>query len=384
MVSITLPLALAQTIIWASIFYLFPALLPIWESETDWSKAQLTGAFTIALISAAIVSPMAGRLIDAGWGRSLMLGGTLCATVCLVALSQVAMLWQFYGVWFGLGLCMAACLYEPCFANLVRHLKGNAKPTITRITLMAGLAGTVAFPTAHGLATLFNWRETVLFFAAGTALITLPLTAYALTCLQRQYRVNAPPKTRKKIKVEMNRKFALLAAAFMIVAIVHGMIITHLLPMLAERGVVPALAILTASLVGPMQVVGRLLMIATEGRTTTFTTAFACYFGMATGTAMLLLAGANQVMILSFVVLHGAAYGVTSIFRPILTREVLGETNFGLISGRIGGLFMLGTAIAPFGGAMIWQFAGYPTMLALGVGLLLSGAFMLRAAIRLP
>ena len=91
MVSITLPLALAQTIIWASIFYLFPALLPIWESETDWSKAQLTGAFTIALISAAIVSPMAGRLIDAGWGRSLMLGGTLCATVCLVALSQVAM-----------------------------------------------------------------------------------------------------------------------------------------------------------------------------------------------------------------------------------------------------------------------------------------------------
>ena len=107
----------------------------------------------------------------------------------------------------------------------------------------------------------------------------------------------------------MNRKFALLAAAFMIVAIVHGMIITHLLPMLAERGVVPALAILTASLVGPMQVVGRLLMIATEGRTTTFTTAFACYFGMATGTAMLLLAGANQVMILSFVVLHGAAYG---------------------------------------------------------------------------
>ena len=211
-----------------------------------------------------------------------------------------------------------------------------------RITLMAGLAGTVAFPTAHGLATLFNWRETVLFFAAGTALITLPLTACALTCLQRQYRVNAPPKTREKIKVELNRKFALLAAAFMIVAIVHGMIITHLLPMLAERGVVPALAILTASLVGPMQVVGRLLMIATEGRTTTFTTAFACYFGMATGTAMLLLAGANQVMILSFVMLHGAAYGVTSIFRPILTREVLGETNFGLISGRIGGPFHVG------------------------------------------
>lgn len=384
MASITLPLAIAQTLIWASIFYLFPALLPVWEVETGWSKAELTGAFTLGLLAAATASPMAGRLIDAGWGRGLMLGGTACATLCLVVLSQVSTLWQFYVAWLALGLCMAACLYEPCFANLVRHLQGEAKPTITRITLIAGLAGTVAFPSAHGLTSLFSWRETVLIFAAAAAFVTLPLTALALTRLQQRYRVAPRPLTRNTGEVALSGKFALLACAFMVVAIVHGMIITHLLPMLAERGVLSGFAILTASLVGPMQVVGRLMLMATERHTTTYRTAIASFFGMALGTSLLLLAGANPVLILGFVVLHGAAYGLTSIVRPVLTREVLGETQFGLISGRIGGLFMFGTAIAPFGGALIWQVAGYTTMLGLGVVLMLTGAFILRTATRLP
>ena len=82
-----------------------------------------------------------------------------------------------------------------------------------------------------------------------------------------------------------------------------------------------------------------------------------------------------------FVVVHGSAYGVNSIIRPILTREVLGNRNFGEISGRIGGLSILGTAIAPFTGSLIWQQAGYPAMLYVSIFLLLVGLGLVQAAV---
>jgi MFS family permease len=382
MVSITLPLAVAQTVIWASIFYLFPAFLPIWERETLWSKSELTGAFTLALFAAAAASPAAGRLIDAGYGRTLMLCGTSVSILGLLMLSQVAELWQFYAVWLILGLCMAASLYEPCFANLIRHLQQEARPAITRITLVAGLAGTVAFPSSHWLTSILTWREAVICYAAALALITLPLTARSITRLQVQFPITSSPSTSDARNVPYGAVFWLLAISFMLIALVHGMIITHLLPLLAERGITAGFAIIVASLIGPMQVVGRMLMMATESRSTTVYTAMACYAGMALGIAALMFGGVQHSMIILFVILHGAAYGVTSIIRPILTREMLGAANFGQISGRMSGLFMFGTAVAPFGGSLIWQVAGYTTMLAVAGALMLIGIVLLRQATR--
>ena len=59
-----LPLALAQLIVWASLYYSFPALLPDWEADLGWSKTQISGAFTSALLVTALLAPFAGRLID--------------------------------------------------------------------------------------------------------------------------------------------------------------------------------------------------------------------------------------------------------------------------------------------------------------------------------
>lgn len=380
MTSITLPLAIAQTVIWASIFYLFPAFLPVWELETGWTKTELTGAFTLALLVTAAASPLAGKLIDRGRGRELMLGGTILSIVCLLCLSQVSQLWHFFSVWLVLGLCMAASLYEPCFANLIRHLGDNAKPSITRITLIAGLAGTVAFPTAHSLTAIMPWRQAVLCFAAGVAFCTLPLTALAISHLQRQFPVDSSTANSGANKVPFSKAFWLLATAFMIISVVHGIIVTHLLPLLAERGVAASFAIFAASMIGPMQVFGRLMMMATEKRTSILTTALACFAGMALGISALAMAGASSVLILTFVGIHGSAYGVTSIIRPMLTRMTLGSASFGQISGRLGGLVMFGTAIAPFGGSLIWQISGYTTMLILSAALMIGGLIILRMA----
>ena len=61
-----LPLAVFETLIWAALFYSFPALLPVWEADMGWSRSEISGAFTASLIVTALASPRMGTLIDRG------------------------------------------------------------------------------------------------------------------------------------------------------------------------------------------------------------------------------------------------------------------------------------------------------------------------------
>ena len=57
-------LAIGQTLSWASLFYIFPALLVRWEGAFDWNRENLTFAFSGALFVASIAGVLAGRIID--------------------------------------------------------------------------------------------------------------------------------------------------------------------------------------------------------------------------------------------------------------------------------------------------------------------------------
>ena len=109
---IVIPFAIVETIVWAAYFYSFPAFLPTWETSLGFSRTVLTGAFTISLIVSALSAPLIGRLIDKGFGKQVFSGGTILAVIMLLLLSKVTEVWQFYAVWFGLGIAMSGSLYE--------------------------------------------------------------------------------------------------------------------------------------------------------------------------------------------------------------------------------------------------------------------------------
>ena len=379
------PLAIAQTIVWAMLYYSFPALLPEWERDLGWSKIEISGAFTAALVVAAVLAPMAGRLIDRGAARLIHPGGAALGALMLVALSQVTELWQFYAVWIGLGLAMSVCLYEACFAIITVTVGGQARVAITTVTLFAGFAGTLSFPSAHYLAGLFGWRGAVLFFAGAVAVLVVPLMLLGLRRLERHRAVEemveeTPGDAAGRAAVTRRPAFWLLGFAFGTIGLVHGLVLSHLLPILADRGIGAATAVLVASMIGPMQVLGRVVMVATERRVTTFGVAMACYLGMAVGCAALLMAGVAPWLVVVFVVLHGAGYGTASIVRPVLTAEVLGRRRFGVISGMLAIPFMGGFAIGPTAAALLWEAGGYDLVVGLAVAAALAGMVAVVAA----
>ena len=96
-------LSVAEMISWGVLYYAFSVFIRPMESELGWSRAQVTGAFSLALLVAGLAAIPIGHWLDARGPRALMTGGSVLATVLLLAWSRVESLAAFYAIWAGLG-----------------------------------------------------------------------------------------------------------------------------------------------------------------------------------------------------------------------------------------------------------------------------------------
>ena len=361
------PLAVAETLIWAVTFYMFPAMLPAWEADLGWNKSVLSGAFTLALLLSAGVAPLAGRLIDRHHGRATMAGSVVLAGIMLVVLSRADSPAVFYLAWAGLGVAMGGALYEACFAFVTRLLGDGARRAITAITLVAGFAGTVSFPLTHWLNGVIGWRDTLLCYAAIAVVCVLPLILLVPRGPDRAGATASPPSGYSLRDAMATPVFWLLAIGFALAALEHGIIITHLLPILHDRGLPETTAVLAASMIGPMQVAGRLGMVAVQHRVGVLTIALMAAACLGAAGVSLYLTGIIAAFVVAFVALQGAGNGVVSIVRPVLTAECLGRAHFGAISGVIGLMFMMMLALSPSVASLVWRIGGYDLVIGFAV-----------------
>jgi MFS family permease len=382
-------LAIAQTLVWACLYYSFPALLLHWEQSLAWSRADLTAAITLTIFLSAFSSPIAGRIVDSGKGPLMMAVAAATGGCLLMLLSLVEQRWQFYLIWGLIGITMAGCLYEPCFALITRARGAQAKPAIIFVTLVAGFAGTISFPTAHSLATELGWRTTVQVFALVAVFVVAPLMwagANRLELSGNARNVSTQETETQGRSFLYSPVFWCLAVGFALAAMLHGVTLHHLLPILDERNIHPEVAVIAISFIGPMQVAGRLAVMAAERHVSNHGIAIACFLLMALATLMLIVAGARPGLLIAFVILFGGSYGMVSIVRPVIARDLLGERQFGAKSGTLAMVYLMGSATAPFAGSLVWSIGGYdlvlPGLIILafaGLGLYLSAQYLAKA-----
>ena len=379
-------MAAGQVCTWAGLYYVFPALLLRWEQDLGWSKAELTAAITLAVFLSALAAPLAGRLIDRGFGPMWMTGCTLLGGAALLLCSLVQHIWQFYVLWAVIGISLSGALYEPCFAMVTRARGSRAKRGIILITLIAGFAGAISFPAAHSLAEAFGWRTALQVFALVVAGAGAPIIWIATRLLE----ADADETARSEAGDQRpaggflgNPIFWSLGIAFSLLAVLHGVTLHHLLSILDERRVNGEVAVLAASFIGPMQVAGRLAMVAVERHVSHHGIAAATFLLLGFSILLLMVAGTAPTLLVFFVILFGGSYGIVSIIRPVIARDLLGQAGFGAKSGGLALLYLCGSASAPFAGALIWQAGGYGLVLPLLVGLATAGLVLYLLANRL-
>ena len=176
--------------------------------------------------------------------------------------------------------------------------------------------------------------------------------------------------------------FWMLGVSFTLLSLDHALIISHLLPIMADRGLMEETAVVAASMIGPMQVAGRLAMIVAERYVTTLTICLISYISMGIAGGALYLAGTAPALVAVFVILQGAAVGVLSIIRPTVIAELLGRRDFGVTSGMLAVGFMGGFAVAPILASLTWRVGGYDLVLTLPIGVPVVALFTLLVAWR--
>lgn len=387
-------LAIGQTIFWAGLYYIFAALLIRWEMAEGWPKTTLTAAFSGAIIMAAIFSPIAGRMVDRGHGPKVLSGASFIGA-CLVALLPSAdSEWMFVLIYLGLGTCLGGCLYETCFAFVTRTRGSESKRAITLITLFAGFASTLSFPLCHAISEAYGWEYAAYTLSAMVILIGVPLIWSGTRFLEARYQrseadsaaeVAASPEPPSPppapVRLLKNPVFWFIAGGFALLAGNHGIVINHMLPILADRGLSSDAAVLTASMVGPMQVAGRLAMMAVENRISSHAITTACFVAVGGATTALFFSSTIPMLLVLFVILQGSGHGVTSIMRPVIVREIMGDKNFGAISGAVAVPYLMMWAIAPFLGSVLWTVGGYDLVLMVIGGFAVAGLLSYRCAV---
>jgi MFS family permease len=168
-------LGVTQIISWGSIYYAFALLLEPLQRDLGVGKSEVAGAFSAALLVSGLCATWVGRTIDRLGGRSVMTLGSAGAAVLLAVLSQVQSAAALYVVWAGLGVAMAATLYEPAFVVIAQVYRVNYRRALTVLTLFGGLASTVFWPLTTLLIERFGWRDAVLLLAAINLAVCVPL-----------------------------------------------------------------------------------------------------------------------------------------------------------------------------------------------------------------
>jgi len=380
-------LSLAQLISWGSVFYTFALLLEPVERELGLSRAQSSLGFSLALLAEGLLAYPVGRLIDRGHERAVMTGGSLLVALCLALHSGIHSTTGFYAVWLGLGAGLAATLYPPVFAVVIRRYPNDFRRAIITITFLGGLASTVFIPLSAWLIQALGWRHALLVLAALQLLVCAPLHALVLR--------HAPPgqaHAKSLATASTPLKRHLLSAPFLLVGlfIVLLMAVTaalpaHMVSLLRENGLAEAWVIAVPAAIGVLQVLGRVLLYFFEQHMDLHLANRLIPGLIPLGLLALLaapwLGSAQVLLVLLFVLLYGMGNGMLTIVKGTAVAEYVDRTQVASLNGALGVPMALGRAAAPWLLGLLWSpSGGYASGLWLMLGLSLVGvAALVRA-----
>lgn len=360
--TVVVALGTAQTIAWASSYYL-PAILaaPI-AGDLGLAPTYVFAALSGALIISGLLGPRVGHAIDTFGGRSMLAVSNLVFAAGLLLLSVAYGVAVLITAWILLGIGMGMGLYEAAFATLARIYGANARRSITGITLIAGFASTLGWPLTTWLATEYGWRAACQLWAVIHIGLALPLNL-SLPRAAPLHQEVGPSTGASRQSGRQSETFAMMLLAYMFAAasFVSSGVSAILPTMLVAFGATPAQALLAGALVGPAQVGARLLEAGWLGRFHPLLSARLAMLMNPIG--VLALVAGGPLLAPAFTVLYGAGNGIITIARGTLPLALFGPVGFGRRVGMISlpsratGAFAplaLGLMVEHLGSSALW------------------------------
>ncbi|WP_081816720.1 MFS transporter [Fodinicurvata fenggangensis] len=362
-------LGLGQIISWGTFYYSFPLIAEAMAPDLAADKPAIYGAATLGLVISSLAAYPIGAAIDRGHGRGIMAGGFLLGGLLLLAWSQVTAIWQLYPIFLGIGLTIAATLYDPAFAVVARRFGREARQGITALTLWGGFASTVFIPLIQFLLDRTDWRETLIVLGLVNLVVGVGLHLRTIDPgrdvmsdeAETDPRADQPPAMAGTTALRWASRrpvFWALLIAFTLYFGSFSALTYHLYPLLLERGFDSTTVVSAIAIIGPAQVAGRVVIWTLARHSPIRQVGLLTSLGFPLALALLILLPDHFAYLALFALIYGAANGIMTIVRGLAIPEMLSRQAYGAINGAISVPSNAAKALAPVGAALLWSASG--------------------------
>lgn len=364
-------------IMWAGTRSAFGVFFKPIINEFGWSRALLSGAFSLLWVMLGLLSIIMGRLNDRFGPRIVV---TICGLLMGLGhllMSQLSTPWQlylFYGVIVGIG----NSIYVPVVSTVARWFL-TRRGTVTGIVVAGGGLGSFLIPPlTNWLITTYDWR---------IAFVILGIMVLVIVVIASQFLIRDPLKkgllpyggteaNQDGFKLESKeltlkeavhtRQFKLLVAILFLIGFCAYSIQLHIVPHATDLGISAIVAAQILAVIGGFIIIGRVVLGSisdTLGNEKAYIIGFVLLLA-----ALLWLISANEPwMLYLFAIVFGFATGVGALTSPVVA-GFFGLSTHGVIVGLLTFSYCMGGAIGPFISGYIFDITGnYQMMFAVNI-----------------
>ncbi len=361
-------LSAGQVTSWGILYYCFAVFLTPMHDDLGWSVAQMTGAYSLALLVSAGVAIPFGRSLDRHGPRVLMTACSVLAAALVVAWSRVGSLPVLYLIWTAIGITMAGLLYEPAFVVVANWFTRMRNRALTILTVIGGLASVIYIPLATWLISAYGWRTALLILAGILAVGTIPIHGLMLRHRPQDIGLNpdGDPEPKATVVSEDTRRsdpslgialrdqtFWWIAIAFFLARFAEMSITIHLIPLLIERGNTATFAATAAAAIGLVKLPGRIIFAPLAERID-LRAMIAAVFGVQAVAFVMLVSVPTTLGVVLFVALFGAVVGALTPSRAALVAGIYGREHYGAINGALATSTSIAWSIAPVSAGLLY------------------------------
>ena len=323
--------------------------------ETDWSRGQISRAFSIFLLFTVIGLPVIGHLTDRFGSRLVILPCVFVFTLSLLSFYFVGDdLYRFYAVFIVIGLVAGGTSTLPYFKVITRSFVKHRGLALGVANSGTGLGQFILPYLAFILIMAFGWRQAYAIIGMTVLFITVPLIRF---CLNETYRdadiagetpASSPGNSGLVLSQALSsRNFWLIGSAFFLGSTTLLGFLIHMAPLLTDRGLSAQTAALAVSAFGLAQFLGRLLTGVLLDRFFA-PRLIACLWSAGIVIFMLLWSGAGGYVLVACAALLGFAWGGEGDVLGYMVGRYFGTLHFGSIYGVLLTLHMLGGVVGPW------------------------------------
>jgi MFS family permease len=338
--------------------YSFSVFFKPLMQEFHASRAAVSLAYTLKLLTAALCAAPIGWLIDRFGPRRVILTATaIFGSILLGNRFFSGSIAQFYWFYVLLGLSVGGLGPIP-YGSLISRWFDRYRGLALGLTMLGIGLGAVIMPSlAQTLIARFDWKTAYSILGASVLLIAWPVVGYFLEEKPEDFDLlpdGLPAKTDGSESVRRgltaqeawhSPEFWLMVCAFILVsASVQGCVV-HMAPMLNDRSLGARTAALGSSLIGAAVMIGRVGTGYLLDRTFAARLASIVFAASGLGIALLLLGNGPTAFAGAFLV--GLGLGAEVDLIPYLTSRYFGLLDFGKVYSSAFAAFALAGALGP-------------------------------------